>query len=197
MLKWSQPISLQSFLIIIISGRNQSISQIFSMDIYRICNCYFWSGVASSCTSCLIRLEHQYLWKESIDVCFSPWSQVFCKEFFWKVASDTTLSSLWPGVPFVQLDCKVLLSSISRKRVNRFFTFLYGDSHQRKVGSGQDIVFGWVLQDVSFIQSDCRIQSELQTFRLEIGKVVCQTNIFGWMRPGVSLIQPESIDTFV
>ena len=103
---------------------------------------------------------------------------------------------MWPGVPLVQLDCKVLLSSISRERVNLLFTFLYGDSHQRKVGSGT-IVFGWVLQDVSFIQSDCRIQSELQTFRLEIGKVVCQTNIFGWMRPGVSLIQPESIGTFV
>ena len=92
--------------------------------------------------------DHQFLWKESIDVL------VFCMEIVIKESCH-----FWFGVVRCASHPIRLQDFFYHSTAGKNWSLkscLHGNSHQGKVTS-ETTSFGWVLPGVSIVQSDCRI----------------------------------------
>ena len=197
-LKCSQPIRFQYSLITNMSGRNQSILQIFCMDIVIKNRQHLRLPILVGCYQLYLSsnpkaglFDHQYLWKESVNIL----DFLLGDNHQRKEASKTTT--------FGQVWLVVLLSNqipgffghqyLQKKSSNFFLDFLHVDSHQVKVKVAFGTTsFGWVLWPVlplanmiaGFLdhQNLSKESSDILAFLHGVshqGKVVSETTTFG------------------
>ena len=92
--------------------------------------------------------DHQYFWKESSNILLFLHRDSHKR----KLVSETTdFGWVWLVVLLVQLDCRVLWSTISLQEINWCLRFLHEDIYQGKVAC-ETTAFAWVRLGVCHIQ---------------------------------------------
>ena len=107
---------------------------------------------------------------------------------------------MWPGVPLVQSDCRILRLSIYLKSIKSYLSFLHGFIYQGRA-TLKTTLLGWVWPVFSLVKSDCRtLWSWISLKELIVvldflhwdnheWKIVSETATFSWVLPVVPLVQ--------
>ena len=109
---------------------------------------------------------------------------------------------MWPGVPLVESDCRILRLSIYLKSIKSYLSFLHGFIYQGRA-TLKTTLLGWVWPVFSLVKSDCRtLWSWISLKELIVvldflhwdnheWKIVSETATFSWVLPVVPLVQTD------